>query len=78
MMNATKAVQNAVGYVLTAMAQLEMHAGSRDDLLQGFSELLSRSAIDDESIGRKWNEKARRAGTFGTVSEFPFGDNLAV
>lgn len=78
MMNATKAVQNAVGYVLTAMAQLEMHASSRDDLLQGFSELLSRSAIDDESIGRKWNEKARRAGTFGTVSEFPFGDNLAV
>lgn len=78
MMNATKALQNAVGYTLTAMAQLEMYAGNRDDVVNGFADLLRRSAIDDESIGQKWGEKARRAGTFGTVSEFPFGDNLAV
>jgi hypothetical protein len=78
MMLATRAVKNAIGYVVTAGAQLGMLIETRDDLVTVFGELIERNQISNDEIKLKWEDKARRAGTFETVSKFPFGSHLAV
>jgi hypothetical protein len=77
MMDAKRCFQNVIGYLITALVQLGVYVESRRDLEEGFSTLLNRNEIDDETIQRKWADKARRAGTFEAVSKFPYGDNLA-
>lgn len=77
-LNARKAVASAIGYIITAAAQLELSVESVEDLVAAFQELLRRNDVSDEMIRLKWEGKARRLGTLRSVEQFPFGDNLAV
>lgn len=77
MMGASRCMQNAVGYVLTAAAQLGHLIEGKEDIIAVFTHLLTLNQITDDEIAVKWGDKARRAGTFETVSKFPFGNNLA-
>jgi transglutaminase-like putative cysteine protease len=55
-----------------------LNIGGCDDLVWVFSELLRRTGITDEEVSQQWEAKARRAGTYGRVTGFPFGGNQAI
>jgi transglutaminase-like putative cysteine protease len=78
MMKSSRAIRVAIGHVQTAAAQLELNIGGCDDLVWVFSELLRRTGITDEEVSQQWEAKARRAGTYGRVTGFPFGGNQAI
>lgn len=67
-----------VGYLTSVAASSGSVVENRDDLHATLSDLLERNEVQDDQIRLKYEDKARRYGTFNDVVSFPFGGNLAI
>jgi hypothetical protein len=78
LIDAKRACANAIGYLTSAAAQLGVTIEGTQDLVSFLRDLLERNDIADETVKMKFDDKARRYGTWNEATEFPFGVNQAV
>lgn len=77
LISAKRACANAIGYLTSAAADLGIVVERKADLVSLLEELMKRNDVCDDVIRLKWEDKARRCGTFEEVCQFPFGANQA-
>lgn len=77
LISAKRACANAIGYLTSAAADLGIVVERKADLVSVLEELMKRNDVCDDVIRLKWEDKARRCGTFEEVCQFPFGANQA-
>lgn len=75
---AKRGYQMIRGYLTTIGAQFEMNVESLEDGIEVLKELDRRNDGQAIEWASRWEVKARKAGTYGKVVSFGFGDNQAV
>ncbi len=65
-----KAFRSAVGYILSASANLNRNVETVRDLKEVFSDLVDLMEINDTEIRQKYDTKARKFGTLDSLTDF--------
>ncbi len=77
LINVSRCLAQVVGYLTSATAQMGQEIEGKEDLVNQFRDMLECHSITDDAIRLKWEDKARRYGTFSESVSFGFGDTLA-